>query len=185
MRVISGSARGIPLETIKERSTRPTIDRVKENLFNIIRDYIPGALVADFFAGSGSLCIEALSRGAHEAHLVEQNAQARACIERNLQRTRLQEQATVYPMSMQEAVQVMADKALCFDLIFLDPPHHHALIDASLHCINNLHLLKNDGIIVAEHHTDEVFDEVIDGFEPIRRQTYGNTTITIFMKDNT
>lgn len=184
MRVISGIAKGIPLQTIKESSTRPTIDRVKENLFNIIRDFVEDAEVADFFAGSGALCIEALSRGARKAHLVEQNAAARQCIEQNLARTALEERAIIYPMSMQQAVHQFVQAGISFDIIFLDPPHHHGLIEASLSHINNLHLLKNDGIIVAEHHTDEIFSHVQDGFEPVRRQSYGNTTITFFMKEN-
>ena len=89
MRVIAGSARGITLETIEEKTTRPTVDRVKENLFNILMPYLQDSIVCDFFSGSGSLCIEALSRGAKKAYFVERNPKAMECIRRNLKKTKL------------------------------------------------------------------------------------------------
>lgn len=182
MRVIAGSAKGVPLKTISSRSTRPTIDRIKENLFNIIRDFIPDALVVDFFSGSGSLCIEALSRGARKAVLIEANPIAVDMIKDNLQRTRLQEQAMIWPGDFRRYINQLS-QAGPFDIIFLDPPHRSGLGEEAMHLINRYHLLENDGIIIGEHHADEDYGDFRSGFERVRKETYGNTTISIYMKD--
>ena len=181
MRVIAGTARGVPLKTIAARTTRPTIDRIKENLFNIIRDFIPGATVVDFFSGSGALCIEALSRGADRAILIEANPAAIEIIRHNLAKTRLSEKAEVWPGDFRRHLDRLA-QAGPFDIIFLDPPHRSGLGEQALHLIKQYHLLSNDGIIIGEHHADEDYGRLIAGFEQVRRETYGNTAISIYLK---
>lgn len=181
MRVIAGTARGIPLKTIASRSTRPTIDRVKENLFNIIRDFIPDALVCDFFSGSGALCIESLSRGARGAVMIEANPEAIQVIDSNLIKTRLHDKATILRGDFRQfASRLQAEGP--FGIIFIDPPHRSGLGEAALELINRYHLLENDGIIVAEHHADEDYGGLRAGFERVRQENYGNTTISIYMK---
>lgn len=182
MRVIAGSAKGIPLKTIASRSTRPTIDRIKENLFNIIRDFIPGAKVVDFFSGSGALCIESLSRGANQAILIEANPKAVEVIQHNLNKTRLNDRAQIWQGDFRRYIHQLVD-AGPFGIIFIDPPHRSGLGEEALQLINRYHLLENDGIIIGEHHADEDYGDFVSGFERVRRVTYGNTAISIYMKD--
>lgn len=180
MRVISGIAKGVPLKTIPSQSTRPTIDRIKENLFNIIQDFIPDALVVDFFSGSGSLCIECLSRGARQAILIEANPEAVKVIHDNLRKTRLSEDAQVWPGDFRRHLDRLINRGP-FDIIFLDPPHRSGLGEEAMELINQYHLLSNDGIIIGEHHADEDYGAWRSGFERVRQVTYGNTTISIYM----
>ncbi|WP_459128735.1 16S rRNA (guanine(966)-N(2))-methyltransferase RsmD [Guggenheimella bovis] len=183
MRVIAGVAKGVPLVTIKERTTRPTIDRVKESLFNIIQGYIPDATVIDCFAGSGSLCIECLSRGAELAVFVEKNPEAMECVRKNLEKTHLKEKALCMKTSFSVALQEVKGRGLTFDIIFLDPPHRSGLHREAMRLIDNLHLLKDHGIIVCEHHTEEAYEDELHGFLRVRKEKYGNTTLSFYEKE--
>ncbi len=183
MRVIAGSARGIPLETIEENTTRPTVDRVKENLFNILMPFIGGAIVCDFFSGSGSLCIEALSRGAARAYFVEKNPRAMDYIKRNLNRTKLEDRAELYLGSYQDAMKNFDKEGLSFDIIFVDPPHKSDYAKDLLFLLKDLDILARDGIIVIEHHTKQIFDKEIEVFSLFKRKKYGNTTLSFYTKE--
>ncbi|NLY72083.1 MAG: 16S rRNA (guanine(966)-N(2))-methyltransferase RsmD [Tissierellia bacterium] len=183
MRVIAGSARGIPLETIEEMTTRPTVDRVKENLFNVLMPYIDGAVVCDFFSGSGSLCIESLSRGASQAYLVEKNPKAMEVIKRNLKKTRLEDRAELFLGSYDYAIEHYKDRNISFDILFLDPPHKSNFAKDAMEKIKDLPILKKDGIIVIEHHSNQVFEEIIGTFHLWKRKKYGNTSLSFYLKE--
>ena len=120
MRVIAGKARRLPLTAPPGEDTRPTTDRIKETLFNILQDDIPGCRFLDLFAGSGGIGIEALSRGASETVFVESDRRAWKCIETNLAKTRLEEQATVVRGDVLAALGRTKEP---FDIIFADPPY--------------------------------------------------------------
>lgn len=180
MRVIAGSARGIPLETIDGKSTRPTVDRVKENLFNILMPYIAEAVVCDFFSGSGSLCIEALSRGAKKAYFVERNPKAMDCIKRNLKKTQLENKAELFLGSYTQAIKDYLARGISFDILFLDPPHASDYAKDAMMRIKGLDILAKDGIIVIEHHTKQFFEEEIGIFYLFRKKKYGNTTLSFY-----
>lgn len=122
MRVIAGTARSLKLKTIEGMDTRPTTDRIKETLFNMLQSHIPGASVLDLFSGSGAIAIEALSRGAKEAVLVENSKAACACIRENLTHTHLQDKAQVMECDCLTAINRLNAHAP-FDLIFMDPPY--------------------------------------------------------------
>lgn len=183
MRVIAGSARGIPLETIEEKTTRPTVDRVKENLFNILMPYLEDARVCDFFSGSGSLCIESLSRGAREAYFVEMNPKAMACIKRNLKKTKLEDRGRLFLGSYVEAIEKFEKEGLRFDLLFLDPPHASDYAKDVLLRIKDLDILAKGGIIIVEHHAKTDFEDVLGPFHLWRRKKYGNTALSFYMKE--
>ena len=121
MRVIAGTCRSMPLKTLPGRDTRPTTDRIKETLFNILQNYIPGCRFLDLFAGSGAIGIEALSRGAVSACFVEQNRQAVSVIRDNLRFTKLYDRAEVLQMDVMSAIRGMEGKQ-AFDVVFMDPP---------------------------------------------------------------
>lgn len=121
MRVIAGTARSLHLKTPEGMDTRPTTDRIKETLFNMLQPYLGGALFVDLFSGSGGIGIEALSRGARHAYFVENEKRAIACIQENLQFTHLAEQATILKTDVLSAIYGIHEKEA--DIIFMDPPY--------------------------------------------------------------
>lgn len=151
MRVISGSARGTVLHSIEDISTRPTLDRVKESLFNIIQNDIEDTTVLDLFAGSGAIGIEFLSRRAKQVYFCDKSSRAVAMIEKNLEKTKLKEKAIVYNKDYIDCINTV--KNIKFDIIFLDPPYKEEFALDAIEKISNLQLLKDDGIIIIE--TDE------------------------------
>ena len=151
MRVISGSARGTVLHSIEDISTRPTLDRVKESLFNIIQNNIEDTTVLDLFAGSGAIGIEFLSRRAKQVYFGDKSSKAVSMIEKNLEKTKLKEKAIVYNKDYIDCINTV--KNIKFDIIFLDPPYKEEFALDAIEKISNLQLLKDDGIIIIE--TDE------------------------------
>ena len=169
MRVISGTARGTKLNSIEELSTRPTLDRVKESLFNIISPRIQDSVVLDLFAGSGAIGIEFLSRGCMTAYLCDNSNKAINMIRQNLERTRLQDNAIVINKDYRKCLQDIANKNVKFDIIFIDPPYKDDIAVDSVQEILSLNLLKKDGIIIIE--TDEK-DREIDNLKKLDIQVY-------------
>ena len=153
MRVISGIARGTKLKTIESMSTRPTLDRVKESLFNILQKDITEKNVLDLFAGSGALGIEALSRGANKAYFSDSNPEAVKVIKENLTKTRLIDYSKVYNMSYEKAITKMSNENVKIDIVFIDPPYRLGIAANSIKLIIQNDLLNENAIIVVE--TDE------------------------------
>lgn len=150
MRVIAGKARRLPLKTIEGLDTRPTTDRIKETLFNILQNNVPGCRFLDLFAGSGGIGIEALSRGAEAAVFVEQNPKAADCIRENLKTTRLEESAAVMVCDVMTALRRMEGKQEPFDLVFMDPPYGRDLELEALSYLKDSSLIHPDTLIVVE-----------------------------------
>lgn len=181
MRVISGLARGTKLKTIDEMTTRPTLDRVKESLFNILQNQIKNSVVLDLFAGSGALGIEALSRGAAKAYFCDTNRDAINVIKENLNKTRLISKAEVLNVDYKKALNNINES---FDLIFLDPPYKLDIAVDALKSIINNNLLKSEGIIVIE--TDEIDRDInelynLSEIDIIDKRKYGRANL-IFLK---
>lgn len=153
MRVIAGSARSLPLKTIEGLDTRPTTDRIKETLFNMIQTEIPGCRFLDLYAGSGAIGIEALSRGAKEAVLVEHAKAACTCIKDNLTFTKLADKAILMEQDVLTAIAKLAGKGV-FDIVFMDPPY-------SQDCERNvLQALRTSDII--DEYTAIIIEEKLD-----------------------
>ncbi len=153
MRIISGNARGTKLFTLEGIQTRPTLDRVKESLFNIIGLKLKDSLVLDLFAGSGALGLEAVSRGAKMAVFCENNKDAIEIIKKNIQKTHFANKTELFEKDFRKALSDMEDKKMKFDFIFLDPPYKTNLICESLKQIINCNILSENAILVIE--TDE------------------------------
>ena len=149
MRVIGGTARSRLIEAPKGRDTRPTLDRVRENLFNILAPRVPDSRVLDLFAGSGSLSLEALSRGASFAVLCDHDRSAAAVEKKNLDTLGMTRRARVMHMSWQQAVSILASEEQHFDLIFLDPPY--AMRDLTQVTEQILPLMSEDALVILEH----------------------------------
>lgn len=172
MRVIAGSRKRLPLKTVPGTNTRPTTDRIKETIFNMMANDIYDCNFLDLFSGSGQMGIEALSRGARTAYFVEKDKKAIQCIRDNLSFTKLSEQAVVMGMDIRVALANLRDKEK-FQVIFMDPPYHFELEESTLQQIYDCNLLDEDGYIVVEAdiNTDFSFVEQI-GFDIIQEKSY-------------
>lgn len=148
MRVIAGTARSLPLKTPAGPDTRPTTDRIKETLFNMLQPYLPDAVFVDLFSGSGGIGIEALSRGARHAYFVENDKRALACIVENLQFTKFTEQATVLRQDAVSALYGIHEHAV--DVIFMDPPYDRDYERQVLQVLRELPWVTPDTLIVTE-----------------------------------
>ena len=148
MRVIAGSAKRIQLKTLKGLETRPTTDRIKETLFNMIDPWIGGCSFLDLFAGSGGIGIEALSRGAEEAVFVEKNRAAAAVIRENLKVTRLEGHAEVIQADVSAGLHRLCGRQ--FDYIFMDPPYNHGLEREVLAYLTDSRLADKDTVVIIE-----------------------------------
>ena len=148
MRVIAGLAKRVMLDAPKGESTRPTSDRVKENLFNIISPNVANARFLDLFCGSGAIGIEALSRGASEAVFVDSSHDAVNVTSANLARVKLAGQ--VYKMCALSAIETLGKKGRVFDIVFIDPPYSAGLLDIALDKIVSCGILSKDALVIVE-----------------------------------
>lgn len=183
MRVISGKARGTILHSIEEKETRPTLDRVKESLFNIIQSRIEESIILDLFAGSGAIAIEFLSRGARKAYICEKNVDAVVMINKNLTKTKLKENAIIYNEDYKKCLEKI--KNIKFDIIFLDPPYKEDYAIETVKYIENQQMLQDDGIIIIETDEPEKITKKIDNinskYSIYDLRKYGRASL-IFLK---
>lgn len=180
MRVISGIARGMKLKTPEGLDTRPTQDRIKETLFNMLQPYVADSVFVDMFSGSGGIGIEALSRGAKKTYFVENGKEALSCIESNLTSTKLKEQAVVLKMDAISSIHHIFEKEV--DIIFMDPPYNHSLEKQVLTCLKDMKFVTEDTMIIVEASLETSFDyaETL-GFEVYKEKCY-KTSKHVFLR---
>jgi len=175
MRVISGKAGRLLLVTPKGMAVRPTTDRIKETLFNIINPYLFECEFLDLFAGSGAIGIEALSRGAAKCVFVENSRESKDCIEKNLKSTRLEENAELLFRDAVMAIPVLYNQGKRFDIIFMDPPYNMEHEKKVLEQLEKTRILKEDGMIIVEASADTDFSYIEDScFTITREKKYGS-----------
>lgn len=184
MRIIAGTARSLPLKTVEGLDTRPTTDRIKETLFNIIQDEIPGCYFLDLFAGSGQMGLEAVSlRCAVCPVFVEIIKKAAACVEDNIRFTKFTKETKLYNSDVLSALRAMEGKYR-FDIIFMDPPYKQELEYDVLSYLKDSSLLKENGIIIVEASLDTAFDYLPDmGFTLKRLKTYKTNEHAFIIKN--
>ena len=180
MRVIGGNAKGRRLIVPKGPSVRPTAVRVKDSLFNILPRDFAGMKVLDLFAGTGNVSIEALSRGAAEALLVEVSARSAEAIRENLRRFAYGERVTLWVAPVARTLRALAKRAQKFDLIFLDPPYDKGLVGSSIELIARGRLLSESGAVVAEHSARETVLACYEGLALNDQRHYGDTRLSFF-----
>lgn len=177
MRVIAGSAKSLPLKCVPGMTVRPTTDRIKETLFNMLMPHLPGCRFLDLFAGSGAIGIEALSRGAACCVFVEKSAKAAECIKQNLAFTHLSDRARLVISDVSAALGSVLAAEPPFDLIFLDPPYNMNLEKAVLSSLASSALVAENTIIIVECSNDTDFSYVEDlGFDILRKKKYKTNT---------
>lgn len=181
MRIISGEFRGRRLNAVPGMATRPTTDKVKESLFNIIGPYFDGGSSLDLYGGSGGLSIESVSRGIDHATLIDRQYAAIKTIKKNIEITKHPERFSVYKQDAEKALHFLSKKGQSFDLIFLDPPYAKQHIIDDLKKMAELGLLNDQALIVAETNQEaNLPTSDWDNFTFLRQQTYGITVLTIY-----
>jgi 16S rRNA (guanine(966)-N(2))-methyltransferase RsmD len=180
VRVIAGSAKGRRLATIRTLALRPTADRVREALFNILGARIDGAAILDLFAGSGAVGLEALSRGARLAIFVEVHQAACRLIEKNLRLCGLHEQAVVWCRDVLHVLPTLKMRGQTFDVIFLDPPYRASLVEDALQQLSDGRLLSGDGQVIAEHFIKRGLPERYGRLRRVRMVRFGDVALSFY-----
>lgn len=179
MRIVSGEFGGRPLKTLDGKNTRPTSDKVRGAMFNMIGPYFDGGRVLDLFAGSGGLAIEAVSRGMDSAVLVEKHSGAQAIVQENIKMTKVPEKFTLLKM---EAERALSQLTGTFDLIFLDPPYAKEQIVANIEAMDRLGLLGEDVMIVCETDKAVQLPEEIASVGIWKEKIYGISKVTVYVR---
>lgn len=177
MRIIAGSARGRTFDAPDGKDTRPTLDRVRENVFNILQMKVRGARVLDLFSGSGAMAFEAISRGAAEAVLVDIDRAANAVQRKNAEKLRMNDVVRILNCDWQMAVRQLAAQEERFDVVFLDPPY--AMHDMTPVMDALRPLLNADAVILLEHEA-KTFPSTPDGFDLYDSRKYGIAGVSFF-----
>ncbi|MBR5344419.1 MAG: 16S rRNA (guanine(966)-N(2))-methyltransferase RsmD [Clostridia bacterium] len=177
MRIIAGEARSRQIDAPKGRDTRPTLDRVRENLFNIIARRVPDARVLDLFAGSGALALEALSRGAAFAVMADHDREAHRVEQANTERLGYGDRAETLLCDWKRALETLAKRGMCFDLVFLDPPYAMGDLTAVTEAL--LPLLDADALVVTEHQAGHPYT-VCEALAETDTRRWGYAGITLY-----
>lgn len=182
MRVIAGTARSLPLKTPDGMDTRPTSDRIKETLFNMLQSDIPDCVFVDMFAGSGGIGIEALSRGARKAYFIENAPKAISCIEQNLAFTKFADRAIVLKQDALAALNSIYEKEI--DIIFMDPPYNQDHEKRILNLLRNMKYVTEDTLIIVEADLKTDFSYLEDyGYRLRKEKKYKNNKHMFIYKD--
>lgn len=185
MRIITGSAKGTVLYTLAGNDTRPTSEKAKEAVFSMLQFEIEGRRVLDLFAGSGQMALEAVSRGASGAVLVDKSRDAIGIIEKNVAKTHFTEKCCVFTCDYADYLKRQKD---VFDLIFIDPPYDLRLVAPSLELLRKGNFLKPTSVLVCESREEDIFDgyePLREWFEILRKTKYGIAHVTVLKPKNT
>ncbi len=183
MRIIGGKYRGRKLQAVPGEKTRPTADRVREALFSVLGETVRSARVLDLFAGTGALGLEALSRGAARAVLVENDPSARTVIEANIAALGLGDAAELIPGDWRGVCERLAGRGEKFDLILADPPYRDRAGENLLAALEGFAILVRDGVAVIEHPPEAEPGRPETGWRLIRRKKYGRTVLSFFDRE--
>ncbi|AND79777.1 16S rRNA (guanine(966)-N(2))-methyltransferase RsmD [Streptococcus pantholopis] len=179
MRIVAGEFGGRPLKTLEGKTTRPTSDKVRGAIFNMIGPYFTGGRALDLFAGSGGLAIEAVSRGIAEAVLVEKDRKAQAVINANIKMT---QKAKQFRLIKKTAAQAVKELTGCFDLVFLDPPYAKEEIVQNITVMEAEGLLAEGAVLVCETEKTVVLPETIGTIRMWKQKKYGISKVTVYVK---
>jgi 16S rRNA (guanine966-N2)-methyltransferase len=184
VRVIAGSAKGRRLATIGTLALRPTADRVREALFNILGMRVDGAAFLDLFAGSGAVGLEALSRGARRAMFVEIHPPACRLIAKNLRLCGLHERAAVWCEDVLDVLPSLKTQGQAFDVIFLDPPYQARLVEDALSWLGDGRLLNDEGQVIAEHFFKRQLPERFGRLGRVRVARFGDVALSFYRAED-
>lgn len=184
MRVIAGTYGGRPLKSLEGENTRPTGDKLKETIFNIIGPYFKGGKVLDLYSGSGALGIEAVSRGMDYAVLVDRNREAIAVISENVEMTKEPFKFEVFNTAAESALHTLANRGEAFTLVFLDPPYAQQTIEQDIEKIIENKMLTDIALIVCELARDVKLPSDIKGLSVWDERAFGKKKVIIYQKNS-
>ncbi len=182
MRIITGEYKGRKLETPRGADIRPTTDKVKEAVFNLLMQDIYDAVCVDLFAGTGNLGLEALSRGARRCYFCDNARDSLNLIKLNIKKCQAGDRAIVLAGDYAKCLSRIREQA---DIFFLDPPYQAGLYENCLKTIDSLDLLSNEGIIIAEHGARDEMPEQVGGLQKVRERRYGKIMVSIYRRADT
>lgn len=180
MRIISGKWRGRKLIGPCNEKTRPTADRVKESVFNMLQNHVDQAMVLDCFSGTGNLSYEALSRGAKHAYLIEKDYHAKKIIEENCHQLKAEAACTINQGDFFLILLQLSENNQSFDLIFIDPPYGQGLQEKTLDCLGGSNCIHEQTMIVVEHQTKTVLPDCVGKLIKKKTRKYGLTSVTFY-----
>lgn len=178
LRVISGSLKGRKLKTVKGITTRPTADRMREALFNIMASKIPGSVILDLYAGTGALGIEALSRGAKYSVFIENDKNALSTINENILLCQMSDKAKTIQWDIVKSLTCVESTTLLFDIVFMDPPYKKNVIKKTIENLKKTSSLKKSTDIIVEHSIEKELQNEISGYEVFDQRKYGKTAFS-------
>ncbi|WML43587.1 16S rRNA (guanine(966)-N(2))-methyltransferase RsmD [Neobacillus sp. PS3-40] len=184
MRVVSGICKGRALKSVPGNTTRPTTDKVKEAMFNMIGPYFDGGMGLDLFAGSGGLGLEALSRGLEKVIFIDREVKAIQTIHENIKACHFEEKTEVFRNDADRALKALIKREIKFDFIFLDPPYKKQQLVSLMQKIDEHSLLHNNGIILCEHSHDVDLPQEVGRFSLIRHEKYGIIAVSIYSNES-
>jgi 16S rRNA (guanine966-N2)-methyltransferase len=182
VRVVSGICKGRPLKAVPGNTTRPTTDKVKEALFNMIGPYFDGGIGLDLFAGSGGLGLEALSRGLEKVIFIDRESKAIQVIQENIKACKFVDQAEVYRNDADRALKALIKRDICFDYIFLDPPYKKQQLVNLMEKMDKQDVIKTDGMVVCEHSFDVELPKSVGRLTQIKHEKYGIIAVSIYLQ---
>ena len=182
MRIIAGEAKGKRIECRKGMDTRPTQDSIKESLFSIIAPYVPESRFLDLFSGTGNIALEALSRGAKRAVMIEKDQEALKYIIKNINNLGYENKSRAYKNEVLRAVEILGRKGEKFDIIFMDPPYKDEVCERVMRSISKAGLLAEGGLIICEHHIFEDMIDEVGEFRKTDQRKYGKKTVTFYTR---
>jgi len=180
MKIIAGKNRGNKLKSLKGLSIRPTSQKVREALFDIIGTSIQEACFLDLFAGTGAVGIEALSRGAKKVIFVEKELKCIKIIQENLEKTKNNQNAIVYKLDFLSGLKILAKKNYLLDYIFLDPPYNMNIVNISLSEISKLPILNKNSVVIAQHYKREIVNDKLNNLKLFKQKIYGECCLSFF-----
>lgn len=182
MRIVAGSAKGRPIQGPKStsRHIRPTADRVRETLFNVLGQWLEGQSVLDLYAGTGALALEALSRGAGRAVLVDSDREALALCRQNTDALGFSSQVEIVAQPVARAVEALGKRGERFELIFADPPYAAKVVETVLEQVGQGGLLIPGGLLIIEHDKREPAPEAHSGFSRADQRRFGDTLVSFY-----
>ena len=179
LRIIGGTLKRKKIQTVPGQHTRPTSDRVRESIFNIIAHRIANRHVLDLFSGTGAMGLEALSRGASDCTFIDNSKAAITVLKKNIQICNVQERSRAIHWDIGKSLACLKSSPSRFDLIFMDPPYHSDLIGPAMLHLHEIRVLDRDALLVIEHAQDEITSEQAHIYQSIDHRRYGKTGISI------
>ncbi len=182
MKIIAGDAKNKRIKSRKGTDTRPTLGSMKESLFSIIAPYVHDSVFLDLFSGSGSISLEALSRGAKRAVMIEKDTEALKYIIENVNALGYEDRCRAYKNDALRAIEILGRKGEKFDIIFMDPPYKEEVCEKVIRAIQKNGILADGGLIISEHHVFEELADEIGEFKKADERKYGKKCITFYTR---